>query len=144
MPSSRLVGIKEDKVGITQAGLGEMANLGTNDSSPNYWAYLAVGTGTTAFDNERTFLITPSGARVAATVTRIKTIHSDDTMRFTATFAISSTISGAVAPGTITEVGIFNALTGGEMLARTVLTTSHTVTDGQVYALIYDIPIAAA
>ena len=124
-------------MGITKSGLGEMANLGTDDSSPEYWAYLAIGTGTTAFANTQTALITPSGARVAATVTRITTTHSNDTMRFTATFDITSSI-------TITEVAIFNALTGGEMLARTVLTTPHAVVDGQVYALIYDVPIAAA
>jgi len=132
-----MVGIKEDKVGLTKTGLAEMCNLGTDDSSPEYWAYLAIGTGTTAFANTQTALITQSGSRVAATVTRITTTHSNDTMRFTATFDITSSI-------TITEVGIFNAATGGEMLARTVLTTSHAVVDGQVYALIYDVPIAAA
>ncbi|KKN10428.1 hypothetical protein LCGC14_1036720 [marine sediment metagenome] len=124
-------------MGLTKSGLGEMANLGTDDSSPEYWAYLAIGTGTTAFANTQTALVSQSGSRVAATVTRITTTHSNDTMRFTATFDISSSI-------TITEVAIFNASTGGEMLARTVLGTSHAVTSGQVYALIYDIPIAAA
>ena len=126
-------------MGITKSGLGEMANLGIDDSSPNYWAYLAIGTGTTAFVNTQTALVTPSGARVAATVSRITTVSgiANDTMRFTATFDITSSI-------TITEVAIFNAATGGEMIARTVLTTPRVVTDGQVYALIYDIPIAAA
>lgn len=124
-------------MGITKVGLGEMSNQGTDDSSPEYWAYLAIGTGTTAFANTQTALVSQSGSRVAATVTRITTTHSNDTMRFTATFDITSSI-------TITEVAIFNASTGGEMLARTVLTTSHAVVDGQVYALIYDIPIAAA
>jgi len=124
-------------VGLTKTGLAEMANQGTDDSSPEYWAYLGIGTGTTAFANTQTALVTPSGARVAATVSRITTTHADDTMRFTATFDITSSI-------TITEVAVFNALTGGEMLARTVLTTPRVVTSGQVYALIYDIPIAAA
>ncbi len=124
-------------MGLTKTGLAEMANLGINDSSPNYWSHLAIGTGTTAFANTQTALVTPSGARVASTEERITTTHSNDTMRLHATFDITS-------PITITEVGIFNALTGGEMLARTVLTTPKAVTSGQVYALIYDIPIAAA
>jgi len=124
-------------MGLPKTGLAEMANLGTDDSSPEYWAYLAIGTGATAFANTQTALITQSGSRVAATVTRITTTHSNDTMRFMATFDISSSI-------TITEVGIFNAATGGEMLARTVLSSSHAVTSGQVYALIYDVHIAAA
>ncbi len=124
-------------MGLTKTGLAEMCNLGTDDSSPEYWTHLAIGTGTTAFANTQTTLVTQSGSRVAATVTRITTTHSNDTMRFTATFDITSSI-------TITEVAIFNAATGGEMLARTVLTTSHAVVDGQVYALIYDVPIAAA
>ena len=116
-----------------------MANQGTDDSSPEYWAYLAIGTDTTAFVNTQEALISQSGSRVAATVSRITTTSgiSNDTMRFTATFDITSSI-------TITEVGIFNAATGGEMLARTVLTTPQSVTDGQVYALIYDVHIAAA
>ena len=102
-------------------------------------ALSGIGTGITAFANTQTALITPSGARVAATVSRITTVSGipNDTMRFTATFDITSSI-------TITEVGIFNAATGGEMLARTVLSSSHAVVDGQVYALIYDVHIAAA
>lgn len=126
-------------MGITKVGLAEMSNLGTDDSSPEYWAYLAIGTTATAFVNTQTALLAQSGSRVAATVTRITTTSgiSDDTMRFTAPFDITSSI-------TITEVGIFNAATGGEMLARTVLDPSRAVTDGQVYALIYDVHIAAA
>ena len=126
-------------MGLTKAGLAEMCNLGIDDSSPEYWAYLAIGTSTTAFANTQEALISQSGSRVAATCSRITTTSgiANDTMRFTATFDISSSI-------TITEVGVFNAATGGEMLARTVLTTSKAVTDGQVYALIYDVHIAAA
>ena len=93
-----------------------MSNLGTDDSSPTYWAYLAIGTDTTAFANTQEALIAQSGSRVAATVSRITTVSgiANDTMRFMATFDITSTI-------TITEVGVFNASSGGEMLARTVL-----------------------
>lgn len=123
-------------MGITQSGVAEMANQGIDDSSPDYWAYLAIGTGTTAFANTQTALVTQSGSRVAATCTRITTTYANDTMRFTATFDITSSI-------TITEVGVFNATTGGDMLARTVLTTPKAVTSGQVYALIYDIPLTA-
>ncbi len=126
-------------MGLTKTGLAESANLGIDDSSPEYWAYLAIGTGITAFANTQTALITPSGARVAATVSRITTTSgiSNDTMRLTATFDITSSI-------TITEVGIFNATSGGEMLARTVLTSAKVVTSGMVYALIYDVHLAAA
>ena len=124
-------------MGITKSGLAEMVNLGTDASSPEYWAYLAIGTGTTVFANTQTALITQSGSRVAATVSRITTIHASDTMRFLASFDITSSI-------TITEVGLFNAATGGEMLARTVLSSPKAVTDGQAYALIYDIPVSEA
>ncbi len=126
-------------MGLTKTGLAETANLGINDSSPNYWAYLAIGTDTTVFANTQTALIAQSGSRVASTETRITTTSgiSNDTMRLTATFDITSSI-------TITEVGIFNATTGGEMLARTVLATPKVVTSGMVYALIYDVHIAAA
>lgn len=115
-----------------------MANQGTDDSSPEYWAYLAIGSDGTAFDiDTHSALVTQIGSRVAATVSRITTTHANDTMRFMATFDITSTV-------TIREVAICNAATGGETLARTVLSSSKAVTDGQVYALIYDVPIAAA
>lgn len=122
-------------MGVTKAGAAELANQGTNDSSPAYWTYLAFGSGTTAFANTQTTLVTEKD-RVAATESRVTTTHANDTMRFTATFTITSSTAC-----TITEVAIFNAASGGDMLARTVLSTSRTVTADQVYALIYDVDI---
>ena len=118
---------------VTKAGAAELANLGIDDDSPNYYAYLAYGTGTTAAADTQTSLVTEVD-REAATCDRVTTTNSNDTMRFATTFTIASSI-------TITEVAIFNASSGGDMLARTVLTTPRAVTADQVYALIYDVDI---
>lgn len=118
---------------VTKAGAAELSNQGTDDSSPAYWAYLAYGTGTTAESDAHTALVAEVD-REAATESRITTTNSNDTMRFTATFTIASSI-------TITEVAIFNAASGGDMLARTLLSSSRAVVADQVYALIYDVDI---
>ncbi len=123
-------------MGITRVGMAELCNLGLNDDSPNYWGYLGIGTGTTAFDNEQTALVTPYGDREEATVGRITTTYADDTMRLTALFEM-------VGDATITEVAVFNGLTGEEMLARTVLTTPRELLEGETYTLVYDIPLTA-
>ena len=122
-------------MGITKVGLSEMANLGIDDDSPEYWAFIAIGTGTTEFINTQTALVSQSGSRASATVTRETTTHSNDTMRFTADIAITSTV-------TITEIAIFNASTGGEMLARTVIGTPKSMVNGQTYSVTYDVPIS--
>jgi len=117
---------------ITATGLAELANLGTDVSSPDYYAYLAFGAGATAAGVANTRLGTEKD-RVAATCSRITTTNANDTMRFAGTFTITSTTACTIA-----EVAIFNASSGGDMLARTVLGTTRTVTADQVYALIYD------
>lgn len=120
---------------VTKAGAAELANLGIDDDSPDYYDYLAFGSGTTAAADTQTTLVTEKD-RVAATCARHTTTNANDTMRFTGTFTITSSTAC-----TITEVAIFNAASGGDMLARTVLSTSRTVTAGQVYALIYDVDL---
>ena len=121
-------------MGVTNAGFAELANLGGDVSSPTEFTYLAYGTGTTAFAVTQTALVTESD-REAATVSRTTTNVANDTLRLTKTFTISSTL-------TIAEVGVFNAASGGTMLARTKLTTTRSVVSGDQYVLTYDIVFA--
>lgn len=74
--------------------------------------YVHWGTGTTAPADGNTALQTPRGeARVAGTSSIVQTYTNNDTYRVTGTL----TATGNAA---ITEVGLFDALTGGNMYIR--------------------------
>ena len=77
-------------------------------------SHMAIGTGTTAAAKTQTALSTElvrvaitSGVQVTSTVT-------NDSVQYVATFA------PGVGTGAITEGGLFNAASGGDLLARTV------------------------
>jgi hypothetical protein len=100
---------------LTTAGAVFLAQAAINDS-PTFFssgvnAYLGVGSGTTAFAIGQTDLITPAGtgARKVATVSRASGV-----LTFVATY------STADANIDWAEIGIFNAYSGGTMLARKV------------------------
>jgi hypothetical protein len=100
---------------LTTAGATFLAQAAINDS-PTFFssgvnAYLGVGSGTTAFAIGQTDLITPAGTnpRKVATASRVGPV-----ITFVATY---STADANIA---WEEVGIFNASSGGTMLARKV------------------------
>lgn len=107
---------------IPTAGLAWVAKLIGDASPPAAISHMGVGTGTTAASAADVALQTPLGARVAVT----RTYESTPAHR--AKFIGEFTgIEGAV-----TEEGLFNALTGGTMVARSVsaamnLTASDTL-----------------
>lgn len=119
---------------IPNAGLAEMSNLWSGESSPLKMTHIAVGTGDTAFAAADTTLeteITDSGlARVAATVTRETTNVTDDTTQLVTTFTVTGT-------KTIKEVGILNASSTGDLGGRTVLETPKDVVNGSSYTVTY-------
>jgi len=78
-------------------------------------SHVAVGTGTTDAAAAQTALVTPLDARRVATVTTQTQNVANDTIQFVATVPDTAPYVGA-----ITEAGVFNALTDGTMLARTV------------------------
>ena len=128
-------------MGITNASLAICSGLLANTGSETAFTYLELGTGTTAFAASQTALvsaITDSGlARTSATVSQETTTQTDDTTRFTKQW----TASGSK---TVAEVGIFNASSGGTMLARTKLSTARALTSGDTYTYTYDIIHAGA
>jgi len=105
---------KEDPLdGITNAGLAEVAGLLLTDVGGTAFDYLAIGTGTTAFDATQTALVTETH-REAGTGTRVTTTITNDTAQLVVTF------SGYTGSEAITEIGMFNDATAGTMLMRQV------------------------
>ena len=122
---------------ITTAGVAQMALL-AGDATAVPFTYLAVGTSTTAVDGAQTALvdeITDSGlARAAATVSRVTTTSTDDTLQLYKEWTVTGT-------KTVEEVGVFNASSSGTMLAR-ALTTSKSVVNGDVVQGTYKVSFA--
>lgn len=98
---------------ITNAGMAEVAGLIGTDTQGDVTAfdYIAIGTGTTAPSASDTTLASEQ-QRAAATGTRVTTTVTNDTLQLVKD---AFTFSGSYA---ITEVGVFNASTGGTMLSR--------------------------
>ena len=101
---------------ITNVGLAAIIRLVFSGLTETKFGYLAIGTGTasesatdTALDNEV--------KRKAATISQTTTTVSGDTALCEATFSSADTLSGTM---NITEAGIFNASSGGILLARKV------------------------
>lgn len=122
---------------ITNAGLAQIALL-AGDASAVPFTYLALGTGTTAAAATDTALETESSAsgleRAAATVSRVTTTVSNDTLQLAKTFT-----SGATAA--ITECGIFNDASAGTMLGHQVFSAANVVS-GDSIALTYKVSFA--
>lgn len=106
--------IMED--GITNAGLAAIAGLDLKDVSVNDFDWLAIGTGTTAFNAAQTALVTETH-REAGVGTRVETAVANDTAQLVVTF------SGYSGEEAVTEVGKFNAFpAGGDMQMRQTFT----------------------
>ena len=119
---------------ITTAGMAQIALL-AGDASAVPFTYIAVGTDSTAESSGHTTLtaeITDTGlARAAATVSRVTTTATNDTLQLTHTW----TASGSK---TVEEVGIFNAASAGTMLGRKI-TGSKAVINGETLTGTYKV-----
>jgi hypothetical protein len=97
---------------IVDTGLAIITGLVTKVTSlePKYVGW---GIGTTAASGSQTTLVSGSAeARTSGTLTRELTVVANDTVKNVAT------ITCAAAPKAITEVGIFDAATDGNMFLR--------------------------
>jgi hypothetical protein len=123
---------------ITNAGFAVIAGLAGNTGSQTAFTYLAVGTSNTAPAASQTALggeISTNGlSRAAATVSRVTTTQTNDTLQLYKLF----TVSGS---STVEEAGIFNDATTGTMLGR-ALTTSKSVVNGDTLAITYKVKFA--
>lgn len=103
---------REVKNLVVNAGLAYITSrmVGT---SKNVMSHMALGEGTTAAGAGQTDLITLLGSREALDSTTIAGDNNEKVV-YVATFEAGD------ATGAVTEAGIFNASTGGDMLCRTV------------------------
>jgi hypothetical protein len=117
---------------MTNAGFAAIAGLVGNTGSINAATYLAYGDGTTAAAAADTALKGTESQRAAATVSRVTTTVTNDTLQLAKTFSISST-------ETIAEAGVLNATAAGTLFSRAVLSAARSVTSGDSYVCTYKI-----
>lgn len=120
---------------ITNAWLAVMSGLVGNTGSQVAFTYLAIGSDNTAASASQTALvseITTNGwARAAATVSRVTTTQTNDTLQLLKQWSISGAL-------TVEEAGVFNDATTWVMLARQ-LTGTKVLGNGDTYQITYKI-----
>ena len=79
-------------------------------TAKNVMSHMALGTGNTAAGASQTDLVSITGSRVAL----------DSSTPSTSSIVYVATFGPGVSSGAITEAGIFNASSSGDMLCRTV------------------------
>ncbi|RLG74735.1 MAG: hypothetical protein DRO12_06505 [Thermoprotei archaeon] len=102
---------------VTNAGLAEIIKLVFNLGGTPF-EYVAIGTGTTSESATDTALENEI-ARKKASVSQTTTTITNDTALLEATFSKADGLSGSK---TISEAGVFNASSGGTLLARKTFT----------------------
>lgn len=83
-------------------------------TTPAVMSHMAVGSGTTEAVVGDTTLQTELGRVVLTSGVQVTTTTTSDAVEYTATFP------AGVGTGSLTEAGLFNAASGGTLLARTV------------------------
>lgn len=115
---------------VVTAGQTLLCQLFGDISTPTAFGWLAYGTGTTAVAAGNTTLGTEVD-RQACTVTQESILAPRDTIRFYTEFT-------AAGSYTVSEIGVFNASSGGTMLARQVLDNYQAVTANQKLFVMWD------
>lgn len=98
--------------------------------------HMAVGSGTTAAAATQTDLVTLLGSREALDSTTISGTN-DEKVVFVSSFEAGD------GTGAVTEAGLFNAATGGDMLCRTVFSVVNKAADDTM-AITWTITLSAA
>jgi len=121
---------------ITKAGMAQLALL-AGDAAAVPFTYLAVGSNSTAVSADDTALgteITNHGLeRAAATVSRVTTTNTNDTLQLYKVWTASGGSSD-----TVKEVGIFNAASGPTILGH-ALTGDKAVASGETLTGTYQV-----
>jgi hypothetical protein len=100
---------------IVNAGLARIALLMTGGGSP--MSHMALGGSSTMPGATQTALVSEVGRVALASTTTVTTNVSGDSVQYVATFPAGT------ATGALTEAGLFDAASGGTMLARSVYNT---------------------
>lgn len=110
--------VKEKHDCLTDTGFALISGLILVDVGGTAFDFIGIGTGTTGALHTDTTLQTEK-KRKAGTGTQITTTVTNDTAKLVATFSSGDGLSGT---DQITEVGIFNAVSGGVMGMRQTFT----------------------
>jgi len=106
---------------VVNKGLEYIASR-MKDASKNVMSHMALGSGTTAAAASQTDLVTLLGAREALDSTTISGSNNEKVVYVSA-------FEAGDATGAVTEAGIFNASTSGDMLCRTVFSVVNKAAD---------------
>jgi len=106
---------------VVNKGLEYIASR-MKDASKGVMSHMALGSGTTAAAASQTDLVTLLGAREALDSTTIAGSNNEKIVYVTA-------FEAGDATGAVTEAGIFNASTSGDMLCRTVFSVVNKAAD---------------
>jgi hypothetical protein len=98
---------------VVNTGKAFITSRMLNTSSPVI-SHMGVGTGATAAAATDTGLGTALGARQSVTPTNVTTTTTNDAVQYVASFA------AGVATGALTEAALFNDVSAGTMICRTV------------------------
>ncbi len=128
---------------VTNEGMECVADLvfiTTDCTGETDFAWIALGTGAVAVDETDTALGTEVGGCTRLEDATIA-LNTGTTNQRTAT--ISVTFSGAACEGSVfAEVGLFDAVTTGNMLARALISPTINLGAGDTLQIDYDIVIA--
>jgi len=117
---------------FTTGGNTEVRDLIINNSNPVAFTHIAFGTGTTAESAAHTTLATET-ERVAATIDFLSVLAPFDTIRFAGLFTAVATAT------TVSEIAVFNAAAGGDMLVRELLDNTVSIPAGQRPVVVIDV-----
>jgi hypothetical protein len=106
---------------VVNAGLAYIISRMVGTAKPAI-SHMALGAGTTAAASAQTDLIAMLGAREALDSTTIAGTNNEKVV-YVASFEAGD------ATGAVTEAGLFNAATGGDMLCRTVFAVVNKAAD---------------
>lgn len=126
---------REVKNLVVNSGLAYIASRMTG-TAKNVMSHMALGSGTTAPAAGDTDLGTMLGSREALDTTTI-TGSIDEKVEYVASFEAGD------ATGAVTEAGIFNAATGGDMLCRTTFSVVNKAADDTM-SVTWTITLSAA
>lgn len=98
---------------VVSVGLSHLAQRAINNAVA-VMSHMALGSGTVPAALGNTTLGTEAGRTALQSSSNVTTNVSNDSVQFIASFG------AGVATGAITEAGIFNAASAGDMLCRTV------------------------
>lgn len=102
--------------------------------------YIGVGTGSTAVSLDDTTLVTEVDSRVTGTASQTTTAGGSTNNQYT----VTGTFTCGATSRTITECGLFDASTAGNLFLRAVLGTSAALTNGDTVTFTFNVEVTSS